>query len=156
MIRILGPVLAAAMLAGGPAATDARAMGFCDCCATSPGKSCKVLCETVAPAAGQCLAIVDYKGRGGSKRGVNPLNGISLKDISLGEPGGGQLERFRRFLERSRRAAIRSQRRAIRSFERRRIDQAEFDKRSARYNEALVNYYHAIRAYLIRVGMKKD
>ena len=154
MLRCLWLAMTAAML--GLGSHSAAAMGFCSCCEAAPGKTCAAQCAALEPTPGQCLAIVDFKGKGQTKRGVNPLNGISLKEISLGNPSGGQLEKFRRFMERQRRAAVKSQRRAIRSFERRRISEAEYQRRSALYKEALVNYYHGIRAYLTKVGTKKD
>ena len=134
---------------------EARAVGFCDCCAASPVKACAALCTPPA-APPQCAVVVDYKGRGGTVKGVNPLTGLTLREIALGEPSAGKLEKLRRFLERNRRRAVRDYDRALRSARYRRIDKPALERRGRLYREALVNYYHGIRAYLVRVGRKPD
>ena len=134
----------------------AEAIGLCNCCETSLAPSCGKICAPVSLAPGMCPAIVDYEGTGATVSGANPLNGMSLKDMALGDPRPGQLEDFRKFLEAGRRQAIASYKAALRKLNRHKITQAEFDANDALYKEALVNYYHGIRAYLNRVGRKSD
>ncbi len=153
----LGTALAVAMVLGLAAeAPRAAAMGFCNCCAASLTPSCGKVCAAVSLKAGMCPAVVDYDGTGATAQGANPLNGMSLKDMALGDPRPSQLEKFRKFLEAGRRQSIRSYKAALRKFKRHKITQVEFDQADALYKEALVNYYHGIRAYLNRVGRKSD
>lgn len=137
-------------------AQRAEAVGLCNCCETSLTASCGTICAVTSLAPGMCPAIVDYEGTGATVAGANPLNGMSLKDMALGDPRPGQLEEFREFLEVGRRQAIASYNGALRKLKRHKITQADFDKADALYKEALVNYYHGIRAYLNRVGRKSD
>jgi hypothetical protein len=137
-------------------AERAEAVGLCNCCETSLTPSCGKVCAVISLAPGMCPAIVDYEGTGATVPGANPLNGMSLKDMALGDPRPGQLEKFREFLETGRRRAITSYKAALRKLKRHKITQADFDKADGLYKEALVNYYHGIRAYLNRVGRKSD
>lgn len=139
----------------GPA-DRANAMGFCDCCDNSQTQSCGKVCAATSLKPGMCPAIVDYEGTGAASKGANPLNRMSLREVALGEPSPGQLESFRRFVEKGRRQAVRSYKKAMRQLRRHRISEADFEKADALYREALVNYYHGIRAYLNRVGTKSD
>jgi hypothetical protein len=145
-------VLAAMMVFG--LADRAQAMGFCNCCEESLTQSCGKVCAAISLSPGMCPAIVDYKGKGATAKGANPLNGMSLREVALGEPTPWRLELFRRFMEKGRRQAVRSYKKAMRAMRRHRIDEADFEKANALYKEALVNYYHGIRAYLNRVGTK--
>lgn len=135
---------------------DANAVGLCNCCDGALTSSCGKACATISLAPGMCPVVVDYEGSGATVPGVNPLNGMSLRDITLGNPTPGQLEEFRKFLEAGRRKGIASYNTALRKLKRRGITQAEFDKADALYREVMVNYYHGIRAYLNRVGRKSD
>lgn len=137
-------------------AEKANAVGLCNCCETSLTASCGKVCAVISLEPGMCPAIVDYEGTGAAAAGANPLNGMSLKDMALGDPRPSQLEKFRKFLEAGRRQSIRSYKAALHKFKGRQITQAEFDQADALYKEALVNYYHGIRAYLNRVGSKSD
>ena len=137
-------------------ADPARAMGFCNCCDSSQTQSCGKVCAAVSLKPGMCPAIVDYDGTGAAPHGANPLNGITLREVVLGEPRPSQLEKYRRFMEKGRRQSVRSYRKAMRQLRRHRITTADFASAEALYKEALVNYYHGIRAYLNRVGTKSD
>jgi hypothetical protein len=150
---LFGAVIAAT-IAGVP--KPAAAIGLCDCCANDLNQSCQSACEGQSTAPGQCTAIVDYRGKGATSEGKNPLTGVSLRELSLGEPTAAQLESFRRFLEAGRRRAITDYRRAAWRLKHGRIAQGAFDAAKALYHEALVNYYHGMRAYLIKVGVKSD
>jgi hypothetical protein len=59
-------------------------------------------------------------------------------------------------MEKGRRHAVRSHKKAMRQLSRHRLTKADFESADTRYREALVNYYHGIRAYLNRVGTKSD
>lgn len=156
-LQIWGAAVAAVVGLGLSApAEKANAIGLCNCCESSLTPSCGRVCAAVSLAPGMCPAIVDYEGTGASTPGTNPLNGMSLKDMTLGDPKPGQLEEFRRFLEAGRRKGIASYKAALRKLKRRKITQDAFDKTKALYDEAMVNYYHGIRAYLNRVGRKSD
>lgn len=134
----------------------AQAMGLCNCCDGTLTQSCNKICSKISLAPGMCPAIVDYEGTGGTPKGANPLNGMSFKDLAIGEPTRGRLERFRRFVESGRRQGISSYKSALRHLKRRKISETAFDKAKSLYQEAIINYYHGIRAYLNRVGTKSD
>lgn len=154
---VLAAALAAMMGLGLLATADrSAAMGLCNCCDTSLTPSCGKVCAATTLAPDMCPAIVDYEGTGATAKGANPLNGMSLRDISLGKPTPWQLELFRRFMEKGRRQAVAAYRKALRHLRRGRISEAEFGKAKSLYDEALVNYYHGIRAYLNGVGTKSD
>jgi hypothetical protein len=137
-------------------ADRAEAMGFCNCCDSSLTQSCGQVCAAISLKPGMCPGIVDYGGKGATARGANPLNGMSLRELAIGEPTPWKLELFRRFMERSRRQAVASYKKAMRQLRRHRMTDADFAKAETLYREALVNYYHGIRAYLNRVGTKSD
>jgi hypothetical protein len=137
-------------------ADRAEAMGFCNCCDSSLTQSCGKVCAAISHKPGMCPAIVDHEGKGAAAQGANPLNGMSLRELALGEATPWQLELFRRFMERSRRQALASYGKAMRQLRRHRMTEADFAKADTLYREALVNYYHGIRAYLNRVGTKSD
>lgn len=133
-----------------------EAMGFCNCCDSNLTRSCSKICAATSLEPGMCPAIVDYEGTGAAGKRANPLNGISLREISLGDPSPWQLELYRRFVEKGRRLAVGSYKKALRQLKRDQLTKADFESAGARYREALVNYYHGIRAYLNRVGTKAD
>jgi hypothetical protein len=152
---VLGIMLTVTMGSGLAATADrAESMGFCSCCDTSLTQSCGKICASTSLKAGMCPVIVDYEGP--TVRGTNPLNGQSLRDITLGDPTPWRLELFRRFVEKGRRQAVRSYKKAMHDERHHRNNEADLQKADALYKEALVNYYHGIRAYLNRVGTKSD
>jgi hypothetical protein len=152
--RLAGAVLAG--FAGTFGTVGARAAGLCDCCASSLTPSCETACKPVTLAPAQCPAIVDYEGSGDTVSGKNPLNGRSLKDIMLGDPSRQQLEAFRIFLENSRRDAVWVYVKALKAFRQTKITEEELATAKALNEEALVNYYHGMNAYLTAVGTKAD
>ncbi len=154
---LLGVALAAVMLFGlSVPGGKARAMGVCNCCESSLTQSCSKICSVTSLAPGMCPVVVDFEGTGAAVKGANPLNGMSLRDMALGEPTRWQLELFRLFLEKARRQGISSYNSALRRLKRGKISEADFDKVNGLYQEAIINYYHGIRAYLNRVGTKSD
>jgi hypothetical protein len=156
-LAVLAAAWAVVMGLGSTEMADrAEAMGFCNCCDSSLTQPCGKVCAVVSLKAGMCPAIVDYDGTGATTRGANPLNGISLREVVLGQPRPSQLEKFRRFMEKGRRQSVSSHKKAMRQLRRHRISNADFTKAENLYKEALVNYYHGIRAYLNRVGTKSD
>lgn len=155
-LALLAAAMAAVMGIGLAVSEKSAAMGLCNCCDSSLTPSCGKICAAISLAPGMCPAIVDYEGTGATVKGANPLNGMSLRDISLGEPTPGRLERFRRFMEKGRRQAVRSYEKALRHMRRGKISEPQFTKAKSLYDEALVNYYHGIRAYLNGVGTKSD
>jgi hypothetical protein len=138
------------------AADRSEAMGFCNCCDSQLTQSCGKVCAAISLKPGMCPAIVDYDGKGSASKGANPLNGMSLRDMTLGEPSPWQLELFRRFMEKNRRHAVASYKKAMRQLNRHKLTKDAFERADALYREALVNYYHGIRTYLNRVGTKSD
>jgi hypothetical protein len=153
----LAAALAAVMGLGLATMPDrSEAMGFCNCCDSHPAQSCGKVCAANSLEPAMCRVLVDYHGAGSASPGANPLNGMSLKDMTLGEPTPWQLELFRRFMEKGRRHAVASYKKAMRQVKRHRLTEADFERADALYREALVNYYHGIRAYLNRVGTKSD
>jgi hypothetical protein len=155
-LALLAVIVAAVMGIGLAVSEKSVAMGLCNCCDSSLTPSCGKVCAATSLAPGMCPAIVDYKGKGAATGCANPLNGMSLRDISLGEPTPGQLEKFRRFMEKGRRQAVTSYKKTLRRVKRGKISKPDFTKAKSLYDEALVNYYHGIRAYLNSVGTKSN
>lgn len=147
----------AAVMGIGLAATADRsaAIGLCNCCDSNLVQSCEKVCTTGKLTSGMCPIVVDYDGLGAGAGG-NALNGMSLRDMTLGDSSRQQLEVFRRFLEKGRRDAVASYKKALNQFERHKLAKPDLESADARYREALVNYYHGMRAYLDRVGTKSD
>lgn len=153
--KLAGAVLVAG-IAGLFGTAQARAAGLCDCCASSLTPSCDTACKKVTLQPQQCPAVVDYEGTGDTVKGRNPLNGRSLKDVVLGDPSRKELEKFRLFLESCRRDAVWVYVKALKAFRKNKIAKAELDAAKALNEEAMVNYYHGMRAYLNKVGTKSD
>ena len=128
-------------------ALPAQAAGLCNCCGASTAQSCAIACAAVKPPEGQCQAIAEYAATAELGPGVNPLYGISLRNMALGHPKPSELEALRSLLERSRRSAERDRRSAWRQFERGKIDKAAVDASDKRYDDALVNYFLGLSAF---------
>ena len=78
----------------------------------------------------------------------NPLNGTSLKFLYLSSPTRQGMENFRRFLEKNRKAAEKEFRAMKKAYRHGHVGPEEFTAAEKKRNEALVNYYHGMRAYL--------
>jgi hypothetical protein len=126
-----------------PAAT----IGLCSCCLQEMPPACSAACAAMPTGPAQCPAFVIYDGAGAVGPNGNPLNAMSLKELSAGHPPRASIEQFRRFLEKYRRQAILDWRKAAWAFDRNKMPKADLDKATALYREALVNYYHGIHAY---------
>jgi len=134
------------------AATSVNAASLCNCCATGVAESCTAVCAPIKPGAGQCIAKVDYAGEATIAAGENPLYGISLRNVSLEDAMGPQLEGFRRLLEATRRGVEKDRRVSNRDFAKHKIDEATVLANTKRYEDAIVNYYLGWQAYRDRVA----
>lgn len=125
-----------------------QSANLCNCCGDSgTATSCADACAPLKPAAGQCVATVDFAGNAEIGEGINPLYDVPLQNIWLGSAKREQLEVFRRLLETARKGAESDRRAALRAFSRRQIDKPEADKRAKRYDDAMINYYLGAKAY---------
>jgi hypothetical protein len=151
MAQRLAMMLAAAMLALGLGVTadqrSAQATGLCSCCLDPMPEACGAACAARQTTPGQCPAFVIYDGEGAVGPGGNPLNAMSLKELDIGKPHRGELEGFRKFLEKYRIKAIKDWRAAARAYDRGKLAKDAFEEASTLYRDALVGYYHGIRAY---------
>ena len=143
--------LAAAVTTMFALTAPAGAASLCNCCGASTVSSCATACSPVKPAAGQCVATVDYAGTAKIADGVNPLYDVPLRNMWLDGAKPSQLELFRRLLEKSRRGAEADRRKALRAHARNKIDGAEAVLLAKRYDGALVNYYLGMQSYRIGV-----
>jgi hypothetical protein len=100
----------------------------------------------------RCVAMVDYVGEATIAEGENPLYGIFLRSISLGDAMRPQLEGFRRLLEMARRGAEKDRKASARNFQKHRIDEATVQANTQRYESAVVNYYLGLRVYRDRLA----
>jgi len=125
----------------------AQATGLCSCCLDPLPEACSAACAARQTTPGQCPAFVIFDGEGAVGAGGNPLNAMSLKELEIGKPRRSQLEGFRKFLEKYRVKAIRDWRAAARAYDRGKLGKDAFEEASTLYREALVGYYHGIRAY---------
>lgn len=129
-----------------------NAAGLCNCCATGGTESCNAVCTPAKPAAGQCVAMVDYAGEAVIADGDNPLYGFSLLGLDLGDAARPELEGVRRLLEDSRRGVEKDRKTSARDFRKGKIDAAALAAHSKRYEDAIVNYYLGLRAYRDRLA----
>jgi hypothetical protein len=134
------------------ASVSANAASLCNCCTTGVAQSCSAICAPAKPVPGQCVAVADYAGEAMIAAGENPLYGISLRSISLGDAMRPQLEGFRRLLETARRGAEKDRKVSARDFRKHKIDEATVKANVQRYESAIVNYYLGLRAYRDRLA----
>lgn len=134
------------------ATASVNGASLCNCCASGAAESCSAVCSGAKPASGQCVAIVDYAGDAAIAEGDNPLYGIPLRGISLEDTGRQQLESFRKLLETARRGAEKDRKASARDFRKHKIDEATVQTDIQRYENAVVNYYHGLRAYRDRLA----
>ena len=125
----------------------ASAASLCNCCSSSTAANCQAACAPVKPAAGQCVATVDFAGKPEISDGANPLYDMSLRNMWLGSPSADQLESFRKLLELSRKGAEADRRVALRQFAKGKISKDEADTATKRYDDAIVNYFLGFHSY---------
>lgn len=152
LATVLAIGLAIFSLGEATATRPAQAIGICSCCLDPQPAACAQACKASERSSGQCPAFVIYDGEGAVGPTGNPLNAMSLAELSVGEPRRAQLEQFRKFLEKYRRKAIQDWKTAARAHKRGTLGKAEFDTAGTLYREALVGYYHGIRAYKDAIG----
>ena len=134
------------------ATASVNAASLCNCCATGVAENCGAVCAPAKPMSGQCVAVLDFAGEATIAEGENPLYGISLRSISLGDAMRPQLEGFRRLLEMARRGAEKDRKASMRDFRKHKIDEATVQASIQRYESAVVNYYLGLRAYRDRLA----
>ncbi|MBI2719614.1 MAG: hypothetical protein HY245_01170 [Rhizobiales bacterium] len=125
----------------------AGAASLCNCCGEGTAASCAKTCETAKPPQGQCTVVVDYAGTAEISPGVNPLYGVSLRNLVVGTPDKVQSELLRRLLEAARRGAENDRRISFRDYERGKIDRAGAAANEKRYEDAIVNYFLGMDAW---------
>ena len=130
----------------------AQATGLCSCCLDPMPQACSAACAARQSTPGQCPAFVIFDGEGAVGPGGNPLNAMSLKELEIGKPRRSELEGFRKFLEKYRIKAIKDWRAAARAYDRGKLAKDAFEDASTLYRDALVGYYHGIRAYRDNIG----
>ena len=129
------------------ASISANAASLCNCCAAGVAESCKAVCAPAKPSAGQCVALVDYASEATITAGENPLYGISLLNISLGDATRSELGGYLKLLELTRRGLEKDRKASVRDFRKHKIDEAAATANAERYEDAIVNYYVGIQAY---------
>ena len=134
------------------ASISADAASLCNCCTTGVVESCKAVCAPVKPSAGQCVALVDYTSEATIIAGENPLYGISLLNISLGDATRPELGGYLKLLELTRRGLENDRKASVRDFRKHKIDEAAATANAKRYEDAIVNYYVGIQAYRDRLA----
>jgi hypothetical protein len=96
--------------------------------------------------------MVDYAGEAVTANGDNPLYGISLLNLDIGDAMRPELEEVRRLLEDLRRGAEKDCKISARDFRKGKIDEAAVKASTERYEDAIVNYYLGLRAYRDRLS----
>jgi hypothetical protein len=148
MRTILGLASLGLLLTSAPV----NAANLCNCCVAGGGEQCSSVCAPAKPVPGQCVARVNYAGEAVIADGDNPLYGISLLGLDLGDAARSELEQVRRLLEDSRRGAEKDRKTSARDFRKGKIDDAALAVNSKRYEDAIVNYYLGLRAYRDRLA----
>jgi hypothetical protein len=160
MARRLTMAFAMAIIACGLLATmvarPAQAVGLCNCCLDPLPAACSASCAARQTTPGQCPAFVIYDGEGALGLTGNPLNAMSLKELDVGTPRRTELEKFRVFVEKYRRLAVQDWKRAARAYDRGKLGKDAFEAASTLYRDALVGYYHGIRAYRENIGSASE
>jgi hypothetical protein len=128
-------------------ASAASAANLCNCCGDAGEGACSAACAAIAVPAGQCVAAVDYDSPAEVGAGINPLYGLSLRNVRLGSPNREQLEAFRQLLERARIGAESDRREALDVRRAGSTGEATADSSAIRYETAMVNYYLGILSY---------
>jgi hypothetical protein len=136
----------------GPGLRPVEAVGLCNCCLDPLPAACSASCAARQNTPGQCPAFVIYDGDGATGATGNPLNAMSLKELDVGSPRRLELEQLRRFLEKYRRQAVQDWRKALNAYTRGKLGKDAFETASTLYRDALVGYYHGIRAYRENIG----
>ena len=134
------------------ASISANAASLCNCCATGVAESCTTVCAATKPSAGQCVALVDYASEATIAPSENPLYGISLLNISLGDATRPELGDYLKLLELTRRGLEKDRKASVRDFRKHKIDEAAATANAERYEDAIVNYYVGIQAYRDRLA----
>jgi hypothetical protein len=129
-----------------------NAASLCNCCVAGSAEQCSAVCAPAKPAPSQCVARVNYAGEAVIADGDNPLYGISLLGLDLGDAARPELEGVRRLLEDSRRGAEKDRKTSARDFRQGKIDDASLAANTERYENAIVNYYLGLRAYRDRLA----
>jgi hypothetical protein len=129
------------------ATLPAAAAGLCNCCGASTDPSCTAACAAVKLPAGQCQVTVDYAATAAIGPGVNPLYGVSLRNMDVGHPDAAQREALRSLLEKSRHSAETDRRTSWRTYERGELDATGLAETRKRYDAAIVNYFLGISAF---------
>ena len=127
----------------------ANAVGICKCDSPKPlPDACHALCIKANKETLFARPAV-YFGTDEIVNGdKNPLNQTSLKFLYLSSPTRQGMENFRRFLEKHRKKAEAEFRAMKRAYKRGHVGPEEFVAAEKKRNQALVNYYHGMRAYL--------
>ena len=89
--------------------------------------------------------MVEYAGEAIIADGANPIHGISLLNVDIGDAMRPELEEVRRLTEKDRKISARD-------FRKGKIDEAAVKANTQRYEDAIVNYYLGLRAYRDRLA----
>lgn len=141
-IAALAGVVLWASMAG-----DGAAVMICKCCGDGVVEQCKAACQQAMGPSGLCRPTVAF-GQEAAKSQGDGLGEVNLKYLWLAKASKPQLEKFRVYLENRRRAAERRFATANWRYRHKRISAEDFRKAEARRDKILVNYYHAMRAYI--------
>ena len=148
-LKMAGLALAAGLAGAVMQTGGATAIGICKCDSkTGFEPACLSICKEANEKTSFFRPAVyfgdDLKVNGDK----NPLNGTSLKFLYLSKPTRAGMEAFRQYLEKHRAAAEKAFQRAKRQYKSGKLDKAGLEKAVKKRDEALVNYYHGMRAYI--------
>lgn len=141
--------VAAALLAVS-SISPAQSAGVCDCCSGSVEELCKSACEAANTGGGVCRPAAWF-GDANAIGGKTPLNGFSYQGLKLSSASRQELEVIRKWVESQRKKAERKASRTFRAYRRGRASAEAFKASEATRDEAVVNYQHAMQAYLAAV-----
>jgi hypothetical protein len=133
------------------ACPGASAASLCNCCGDGTLSSCTTACATISPSPGQCVATIDPSGETNIGPDQNPLYDVSLRNTRLDPSARSSVEAFRHLLETARKGAERDRRSALRAIRTHKIDDGKAQSLASRYDDAMVNYYLGVQAYLLAV-----
>lgn len=133
----------------GVSSSTALAVGICKCDSKTGFESA---CLPICKEANEKMSFFRPAVYFGKDKKVNadktPLNGTSMKFLYLSHPSRAGMESFRKYLEKHRKVAETEFKKMKRAYLHGHVGPEEFKQAEKVRDEALVNYYHGMRAYL--------
>ena len=149
ILKTTGLVAVLALGATTLTSASAGAVGICKCDSkTGFENACLSICKEANEKTSFFRPAVYFGDDAKVNNDKTPLNGTSLKFLYLSHPTRAGMEALRKYLEKHRKIAEAKYKKIRRAMKRGKVSAEEFYAAEKKRDEALVNYYHGMRAYL--------